>query len=55
MNQIEITFESFKNEFQDEKERARMLIPIFQEHKRKIKEIISNRWKQSNKTTFYLG
>ncbi|MEZ7507373.1 Arm DNA-binding domain-containing protein [Flavobacterium sp. Arc2] len=36
---IPITFETFKNEFQGKKERERMLIPIFQEHNRKIKEL----------------
>lgn len=44
MNQIEITFESFKNEFQGKKERARMLIPIFQEHNRKIKELVGQEY-----------
>lgn len=40
MSQVEITFESFKNEYQGRKERARMLIPIFEEHNRKLKELI---------------
>lgn len=44
MNQVEITFESFKNEFQSKKERARMLIPIFQEHNRKIKELVGQEY-----------
>jgi site-specific recombinase XerD len=44
MNQIEITFESFKNEFQGKKERARMLILIFQEHNRKIKELVGQEY-----------
>ncbi len=44
MNQIEITFESFKNEYQGKKERARMLIPIFQEHNRKIKELVGQEY-----------
>lgn len=44
MNQVEITFESFKNEFQGKKERARMLIPIFQEHNRKIKELVGQEY-----------
>jgi site-specific recombinase XerD len=37
---IPVNFESFKNEFQGKSERERMLIPIFQEHNRKIKELI---------------
>lgn len=44
MNQVEITFESFKNEYQGKKERARMLIPIFQEHNRKIKELVGQEY-----------
>ena len=40
MNQVQITFESFKNEYQGKKERERMLIPIFVEHNRKIKELV---------------
>jgi len=37
---IPVNFESFKNEFQGKKERGRLLIPIFQEHNRKIKELV---------------
>ena len=37
---ITVNFESFKNEFQGKRERERMLIPIFQEHNRKIKELV---------------
>ncbi|MGO4819720.1 site-specific integrase [Flavobacterium sp. W22_SRS_FP1] len=44
MNQIEITFENFKNEFQGKKERERMLIPIFQEHNRKVKELVGQEY-----------
>jgi site-specific recombinase XerD len=44
MNQIEITFESFKNEYQGKKERERMLVPIFQEHNRKIKELVGQEY-----------
>ncbi|RVT79678.1 site-specific integrase [Flavobacterium sufflavum] len=40
MSQVEITFESFKNEYQGKKARERMLIPIFEEHNRKMKELI---------------
>ncbi|MBP2281716.1 site-specific recombinase XerD [Flavobacterium sp. CG_23.5] len=40
MNQVQITYESFKNEYQGKKERERMLIPIFEEHNRKIKELV---------------
>ncbi|HTG65509.1 MAG TPA: site-specific integrase [Flavobacterium sp.] len=40
MSQLEITFESFKNEYQGKKTRDRMLIPIFEEHNRKMKELI---------------
>ena len=44
MNQITITFESFKNEYQGKKERERMLIPIFEEHNRKIKELVGQEY-----------
>lgn len=44
MNQIEITFESFKNEYQGKKERERLLIPIFKEHNRKIKELLGQEY-----------
>jgi site-specific recombinase XerD len=37
---IPVNFESFKNEFQGKRERERMLIPIFLEHNRKIKELV---------------
>ena len=37
---IPVNFESFKNELSGKKERERMLIPIFQEHNRKIKELV---------------
>lgn len=44
MNQVPITFESFKNEYQGKKERERMLIPIFEEHNRKIKELLGQEY-----------
>ena len=37
---IPLTFENFKNEFLGIKEKERMLIPIFKEHNRKIKELV---------------
>ncbi|UFH36425.1 site-specific integrase [Flavobacterium acetivorans] len=40
MRESEINFETFKNEYQGKKERSRLLIPIFEEHNRKIKELI---------------
>lgn len=40
MNEVEINFETFRNEYQGKKERSRLLIPIFKEHNRKIKELI---------------
>src|SRR5258705_5521931 len=39
MNEVPITLESFKNEYLGKKDRDRMLIPIFEEHNRKIKEL----------------
>jgi len=44
MNQTEINFENFKNEFLGKKERERMLIPIFVEHNRKIKELVGHEY-----------
>ena len=44
MNQTEINFENFKNEFLGKKERERMLIPIFIEHNRKIKELVGHEY-----------
>lgn len=41
MSGVEITLEAFKNEYQGKKERARMLVPIFKEHNRKIKELLN--------------
>jgi site-specific recombinase XerD len=41
---IPMTFETFKNELTGKKERERMLIPIFQEHNRKIKELIGQEY-----------
>lgn len=40
MSQTEITFEIFKNEHQGKNERVRLLIPIFKDHNRKIKELV---------------
>ena len=37
---IPVTFETFKNELKGKKERERMLVPIFQEHNGKIKELV---------------
>lgn len=37
---IPVNFESFKNELTGKKEHERMLVPIFQEHNRKIKELV---------------
>jgi len=44
MNEIKINFENFRNEYQGKKARARMLIPIFEEHNRKIKELIGQEY-----------
>ena len=41
---IPVNFESFKNELSGKKERERMLIPIFQEHNRKIKELVGQEY-----------
>ena len=41
---IPITFETFKNELTGKKERERMLVPIFQEHNRKIKELVGQQY-----------
>jgi site-specific recombinase XerD len=41
---IPVNFESFKNEFTGKKERERMLVPIFQEHNRKIKELVGQEY-----------
>ncbi|MBS3993276.1 MAG: site-specific integrase [Bacteroidetes bacterium] len=41
MSGVEITLETFKNELKGKKERARMLVPIFKEHNRKIKELLN--------------
>jgi site-specific recombinase XerD len=37
---IPVTFENFKNELSGTKERERMLIPIFEEHNRKVEELL---------------
>lgn len=44
MKQIPITYENFKNEIQGKKERERMLVPIFEEHNRKIKELVGQEY-----------
>ena len=44
MNQIPITFENFKNEYQGKKTRERYLMPIFEEHNRKIKELVGQEY-----------
>jgi site-specific recombinase XerD len=44
MKQIPITSENFKNEIQGKKERERMLVPIFEEHNRKIKELVGQEY-----------
>ena len=44
MAETEINFENFRNEFLGIKERERMLIPIFTEHNRKIKELIGHEY-----------
>jgi site-specific recombinase XerD len=44
MNQVPITFENFKNEYQGKKTRERYLIPIFEEHNRKIKELVGQEY-----------
>lgn len=40
LNDVSLTFETFKNEFHGKKEKERLLIPIFKEHNRKMKELI---------------
>ena len=44
MKQVPITFDNFKNEIQGVKERERLLIPIFEEHNRKIKELVGQEY-----------
>lgn len=44
MNEVEITLENFKNEYLGKKDRDRMLIPIFEEHNRKIKELVGQEY-----------
>lgn len=41
---IPITFDSYRNELSGKKERERMLVPIFQEHNRKIKELVGQEY-----------
>lgn len=40
MREIEITFETFKNEHLGKEERVRLLVPIFKDHNSKIKELV---------------
>lgn len=40
MAEKEFNYETFKNEYQGKKERSRLLIPIFEEHNRKLKELV---------------
>ena len=42
MSDTEITFEIFKNEHQGKSERIRLLVPIFQDHNDKVKELVGH-------------
>jgi site-specific recombinase XerD len=44
MSEIKINFENFKNEYQGKKTRERYLMPIFEEHNRKIKELVGQEY-----------
>ncbi|MBW4359372.1 site-specific integrase [Flavobacterium taihuense] len=44
MSEVEITLESFKNEYQGKKARQRLLMPIFEEHNRKMKELVGQEY-----------
>lgn len=44
MSETKINFENFKNEYQGKKIRERYLVPIFQEHNRKIKELVGQEY-----------
>lgn len=44
MNQVKVDFENFRNEYLGKKVRERMLIPIFVEHNRKIKELVGQEY-----------
>ena len=44
MNEIKINFENFRNEYQGKKSRVRLLIPIFEEHNCKIKELVGQEY-----------
>jgi site-specific recombinase XerD len=44
MKEIDITFESFKTEYQGKKERNRFLVPIFQDHNNKIKALLGKEY-----------
>ena len=40
----QVNFEEFKNKLIGKKERARLLVPIFEEHNRKIKELVGSEY-----------
>ncbi len=44
LNNQEVTFESFKNEHTGKTEKTRTLIPIFQDHNSKIKELVGQEY-----------
>ncbi len=44
MKELDITYESFKNEYQGKKEKQRFLIPIFQDHNNKIKALLRKQY-----------
>ena len=44
MREEDITFETFKNEYQGKKEKKRFLIPIFQDHNNKIKALLGKEY-----------
>jgi site-specific recombinase XerD len=44
MKEVDITFESFKTEYQGKKERNRFLVPIFQDHNNKIKALLGKEY-----------
>jgi len=44
MKEVDITFESFRTEYQGKKEKNRFLVPIFQEHNNKIKALLGKEY-----------
>jgi site-specific recombinase XerD len=44
MKELDITYETFKNEYQGKKEKQRFLIPIFQDHNNKIKALLGKEY-----------